>query len=218
MRLEPGCAVVCTDAECGEIADVVIDPTTRRVTHVVVEPHHEHGSAHLVPMALVTQSGDRAPVALRCTTKELEALPHVQELAFLRVGDGHVDDPEWDVGLTSVLAMPYYEPLGLDAGMPYVGDTEMIYDRVPKGEVEIQRSSAVEDASHHHLGHVDGFVVDADSAITHVVLERGHLWGRREVTIPISAVASVVNDVVTLKVGRDDVEAMPSVRLHRWHD
>ena len=35
------------------------------------------------------------------------------------------------------------------------------------------------------IGDVDGFVIDAGEHITHVVLERGHLWGRKEVTIPI---------------------------------
>ena len=65
----------------------------------------------------------------------------------------------------------------------------MYYDRVPKGEVGVRRASAVISADGHSLGEVDGFVVDADEHITHFVLERGHLWGRKEVTIPIGAVA-----------------------------
>ena len=78
--------------------------------------------------------------------------------------------------------MPYYEP-GLDAGI-YGGDAGVIYDRVPKGEVEVRRASPVTSADGHHLGHVDGFVVDGEQ-ITHIVLEHGHLWGRRDLTVPI---------------------------------
>ena len=43
MRLELGGSVRCEDDLLGELADVVIDPTTKRVTHLVVEPHHETG-------------------------------------------------------------------------------------------------------------------------------------------------------------------------------
>jgi hypothetical protein len=47
-------------------------------------------------------------------------------------------------------------------------------------------------------------------------LERGHLWGRREVTIPIGAVAKVETDTVTLRMSREEVGELPSVRVHRW--
>ena len=79
-----------------------------------------------------------------------------------------------------VLASPYYSTLGVD---PYPAEPDshvtMFYDRVPKGEVELRRTSAVISTDGHSLGEVDGFVVDADEYITHFVLERGHLWGGR---------------------------------------
>jgi hypothetical protein len=67
----------------------------------------------------------------------------------------------------------------------------------------------------HALGQVDGFVVDSEEQITHFILERGHLWGRRDVTIPIAAVATVETDAVTLSLSKDEVGALPSVRVHR---
>ena len=70
-------------------------------------------------------------------------------------------------------------------------------------------------ADGHDLGEVDGFVVDSEEQITHFVLERGHLWGRRDVTIPIGAVATVETDAVTLSLSKDEVGALPSVRVHR---
>ena len=53
MRLELGAPVRCTNEELGELADVVIDPVRKRVTHLVVQPRHEHGLARLVPVELV---------------------------------------------------------------------------------------------------------------------------------------------------------------------
>jgi sporulation protein YlmC with PRC-barrel domain len=92
----------------------------------------------------------------------------------------------------------------------------MTYDRVPKGEVEVRRASPVFSADGHHLGHVEGFVVDGEDQITHVVLERGHLWGKRDVTIPIGSVAKVENDQVILDLSKDEVGRLPAVRVHRW--
>jgi len=91
----------------------------------------------------------------------------------------------------------------------------MTYDRIPKGEVEIRRSSRVTSADGHDLGTVEAFLVEEDD-ITHIVLERGHLWGRRDVTIPIGAVARVETDAVTLGLSKDEVGALPSTRVHRW--
>jgi hypothetical protein len=94
----------------------------------------------------------------------------------------------------------------------------MTYDRIPKGEVEIRRASDVTSADGDHLGHVDGFLVDGDDQITHVVLERGHLWGRREVSIPIGAVSRVHTDAVTVRLTKDEVAALPAIPVDRWAD
>ena len=58
-------------------------------------------------------------------------------------------------------------------------------------------------------------MVADDQHISHVVLEHGHLWGRREVGIPISEVDRVENDEVILRLTRDEVGALPSVRVRR---
>ena len=119
------------------------------------------------------------------------------------------------MGVQHLLAMPYYEPR-LDLGS-YGGEAGIIYDRIPKGEVEIRRASAVTSADGHHLGHVDGFVVDGEQ-ITHLVLERGHLWGRREITIPIGAVEKVETHAVTLGLSKDEVGDLASISVRRWRE
>jgi len=215
MRLELGKSIRCTDEVYGKLADVVIDPIAKQVTHLVVEPNNGDDIARLVPIDLVENSGDDAhEVKLRCTAEDVRQLEHVHEFAYLRMGQTPTSDPDWDVGIEDVLALPYYESpeiIGYGGG---VGDSSVQYDRVPKGEVEVRRSSAVIAADDHFLGKVDGFVVD-DTHITHFVLERGHLWGKREITIPISAVAKVENDAVSLSLSKAQVEDLPSVRVHR---
>lgn len=213
MRLELGSHVHCTDGPLGELRDVVIDPTQRRLTHLVVEPDREDWVARLVPIELAKPAEDTTrAIALPLTVEEVRQLPVVHDVAFLSLGDVPVEDPDWDVGIQDVLALPYYSAHELEAvPLEFVS----MYDRVPKDEVEIRRTSSVRSSDGHELGEVDGFVVDADERITHIVLEHGHPWGRREVTIPIGAVSKVEMDAVTLGLTRDEVGGLPEVAVQR---
>ena len=214
MKLELGCAVRCTDGPFGELADVVIDPIARRVTHIVVAPHHHPDRARLVPVGQASDDGDA--IALDCSVADIEALEVVHESAYLRVGEFPVADPDWDIGAQNVLALPLYPEADGYASVVEPDPHVMIsYDRIPKNTVEIRRSSAVRSADGHHLGHVDGFLVSQDGTAD-IVLERGHLWGKREVVIPAGSVASIEDDAVTLKLDKDEVGALATRRVHRW--
>ena len=222
MRLEIGDRVRCTDGVYGELADIVIDPLEKRVTHLVVRPEQREGEARLVPIQLAKGRDDeQREIELECTLDEAQEFESVHEAAYLRLGESPAADPDWDVGVEDVLALPYYAALGYagsDTG-PYPDQLDqnmtLLYDRVPKGEVEVRRASAVISADGHSLGDVDGFVVDANEHITHFVLERGHLWGRKEVTIPIGAVARVESDAVYVALSKDEVGALPAVHVGR---
>ena len=45
-----GAEVDCADGPWGRLDRVVVDPLTRSVTHLVVEPRHRRGLGRLVPM------------------------------------------------------------------------------------------------------------------------------------------------------------------------
>ena len=224
MRLDLGSPVHCSDGEYGELADIVVDPIKKRVTHVVVQPEHRHDLARLIPIERAGPMGDEgSAIKLDYTVEEVNKLEPLQRSAYLRVGETPVEDPDHQVGIENMLALPYYESLtpggGLGTTMPAMAyDDHMteIYDRVPKDTIEVRRASAVISSDDHSLGHVDGFVVDSQDGITHLVLEHGHLWGKREITIPIGAVASIENDVVNLSLTKDQVGDLKSVPVRRW--
>ena len=140
----------------------------------------------------------------------------MHESAYLRVGEFPAADPDWEIGTEDVLALPVYQEMD---GMGTVIDPDahviVNYDRIPKHEVEVRRSSSVVSEDGHHLGHVEGFLVGTGE-IADIVLERGHLWGHREVVIPAAAIASVENDRVTLSLSKDAVGLLESRRVHRW--
>jgi hypothetical protein len=220
MRMELGMPVECSDGSGGKVRDLVVDPGRRRLTHIVVE-RHPH-VAYLVPIEVVerTRGEDADALRLGCTVAELERrYPEVEETALVRIGEWPtLAEDDWQVGVSSVLSAPFLDGDGFElttTAAPAADDRLlMAYDRIPAHEVEVRRGSAVEAADGTFLGHVDSFLVDDEGGITHLVLERGHLWRRRDITIPMTALAQLDTDKVRLSLSRDDVAALPTVRGH----
>jgi sporulation protein YlmC with PRC-barrel domain len=199
-----GAGASCTDGVCGEVSRVVVDPVARAVTHLVVEPAHWRGSARLVPLDLV--GATTGEIRLRCTLADFEKLDPAEETQFLPGTPGYPGyDPE------QVLSMPYYG-IGMGMGMGDV-PVAVTYDAVPLDEVEVRRGEHVH-ATDGRIGKVQGLVIDPDSHhVTHVLLQEGHLWGRKEVAIPISAVTGV-DDGIRLNITKQQVQDLPPVDIH----
>jgi len=61
------------------------------------------------------------------------------------------------------------------------------------------------------IGRVQGLAVDpGDHHVTHVLLDDGHLWGKKRVAIPIGAVTSV-DDGVRLNLDKDQIRDLPAI-------
>ena len=79
---------------------------------------------------------------------------------------------------------------------------------VPLGETEVERHQSVR-AVDGEMGQVEGVMVNpADEKVTHIRLQEGHLWGRKQVAIPVSAVASI-EDGIRLNITKRQVEDLP---------
>ncbi len=204
-----GSEVSCSDGACGEVSRVIVDPVARVVTHLVVEPTHRQGLGRLVPLDLVdTSSGG---ITLGCTLAEFEHLDPAEETQFVPGSGGYAE-----YGPEQVLSWPYY---GLGGAGGVQGDTvvpisqTVTYDDVPLGEVEVRRGDRVH-ATDGDIGLVQGLVIDPRShGVTHLLLKEGHLWGRKEVAIPIGAVAGI-DDGIRLTITKREVEDLPPVDIN----
>lgn len=199
-----GARASCSDGECGTVIRVVINPIARTVTHLVVEPKHRQGLGRLVPLELVLSSdGD---VSLRCTLEEFTRLDEAEETDFL---PGTADYLGYSSA--SVLMSPYF---GLGAG---VGSTPVIHDKLPLGEVSVRRNVPVH-ATDGEIGKIHGIVFDpSDHHVTHVLLQEGHLWGREEVAIPVSAITSF-GSVIQLNITKQEVRDLPAIDIAQPHE
>src|SRR5437764_6698812 len=119
MRIELGKAVRCEDDRARKLVDVVMDATSKRVTHVVVQPDDELEAARLVPIELADWADARQTMSLRCSAETLEQLEPVREYAYVRPGEPVAEeDPKWDVGVEDMYPTSYYNPSDFGAYAP----------------------------------------------------------------------------------------------------
>src|SRR5438876_8627249 len=203
MKLELGTSVRCRDGATRELVDVVIDSSSNRVTHLVIRPAEDAEDARLVPISLAkgAEQDGETEISLNCSAADLERFDPVHQVEALQAGEQRKEDPNWGVGVEDITVSPNYEP---SAFGEYVGtldsDATISYDRVPKGEIELRHASSVYSADGHQLGLVDGVVVDDGDRLTHLLLERGHLWWKREVALPTEAISKFESDTLTLSL------------------
>ncbi len=195
MDIPLNAEVQCTDGYAGHTTHVVLNPINRQVTHVVVRPDNLFSNVdYLVPVSVITDA-EPNHVRLHCTKEELSHMPVFTQVQFLPYEEG-----------PSVLSWPFAEP---------VEPVPITYKRTPPGELAVRRGDRVE-AADGHVGRVDEFLVDpANSAITHLIMREGHLWGQREVTIPVAHIGRIEPGAVYLTMSKKEVGSLPAVPVRR---
>jgi sporulation protein YlmC with PRC-barrel domain len=205
-RFEIGAHVLASDGECGELVRVVVDPVKQALTHLVVAPKHHHGLDKLVALeAVEAVEGDH--LRLRYTKAEFAELDDAEDVQFLPT-----DTDVLGYGKPHAVVWPFYPlgSLGLTPGQRH--HSPMLSDRIPLDEVEVQRGDQVH-ATDGHVGSVHGLVIDpGDHHVTHVLLEEGHIWGHKQVAIPIGATARVGLEV-QVDLTKQQIEDLPPVEL-----
>jgi sporulation protein YlmC with PRC-barrel domain len=191
--------VWCADGPCGRSAYIILNPVTKQVTHLVVKESSYPYTERLVSIDQVMGT-DPHLIRLRCTGREVAAMEPFIETEFLPT-----DIPEY----RGVPAMMW--PYVLSEGMV----TPVEHERVPPGELAVRRGAGVE-ATDGHVGRVDEFLVDpANGHISHLVLHEGHLWGQKDVTIPLAKIDRIEEGTVYLKLDKQSVGALPAVPIRR---
>jgi sporulation protein YlmC with PRC-barrel domain len=192
--------VQCTNGACGRTTRVVINPATRQVTHLVVG-FDQLFAEYLVPVELVAEATPSL-VRLSCNREEFATLAPFVEVAHV---PGTV--PFHPYGPGEYFSLPYV--------FPEPGTALSEHKHVPPGELAVRRGARVR-ATDGDIGRVDEFLIDpAHEHITHLVLREGHLWGQRDVTIPVSEIDHIEEDTVYLKLDKHSVEALPSIPVKR---
>ena len=145
-----GAEASCSDGSCGQVIRTILNPATRTVTHLVIEPRHHPESGRLVPVGLVEAGvGD---IRLSCSLAEFDRLEPAEQIDLVEGIDygGGYGAPEAVMGYGDVGTMGGgVSASGMGIGMSLGHHRPTVTsDNVPEGESEVVR--------HEHIHATDG--------------------------------------------------------------
>jgi sporulation protein YlmC with PRC-barrel domain len=208
MEIPLNAQVQCSDGDCGRAAYVLVNPVIDQITHLVVKEGSSSDTEYIVPVDYVTDT-IADTIQLNCSKAELENMDPFIQTEFIEE-----EVPERALGYNGMYSVGsyYYQPYvtpGTKVKIPV--ETHQI----PPGELAVQRGTRVE-AADGYVGKVDEFVINPDNgSITHLVMREGHLWGKKDVIIPISAIGETSENTVFLKLDKQQIESLPNFPLQR---
>lgn len=192
-----GAPVRASDGAVGRLTDVVVDPTERSVTHLVVEG--EDGEARLVPVRFLVpgHAPDRA-VVLSCSSADVAKCDSIRSFSVIGPEQFPHADEQADIGVEDMQVIPSFGAAGFgDYAVDFVSGYGITYDRIPTGSAELRRGSAVVSAGGDETGDLSGLLV-VDGRLTHMVLQHPLASHAESDTIPIDSVAMIETDRITL--------------------
>jgi hypothetical protein len=208
MEIPLNARVECTDGVCGRSVFVLFNPVVDRVTYLVVEEDAAPKTEYMVPVDLVTET-IADTIRLGCSKAELEKMdPFIKTTVI----EERVLDRSYGYQ-GGIDRMGYYY-------LPYITSESTVYEsvekkQIPPGELAVRRGTRVE-ATDGFVGHVDEFVVNPENGnITYLVMREGHLWGKKDVIIPLSAMGKTHEDTVFLKLDKHQIESLPTFPVQR---
>ena len=210
--------VTCNDGNCGKSSHVIINPLNQVVTHIVVQNEEFLGSnKRLVSIDKVVETTPKS-IRLNCTKEELAGMEKFTETHYINSdtaeyrsfdsSDEHIFD---ELDPYSMWPYVYYE----DRMNMYSIPVEE--ERIPTGKMAVRRGADVE-ATDGYVGKVDEFVIDpTDGHITHLVVREGHLWNKKELTLPLSSIERMDEDEVYLNLDKKTVKSLPAIPVRRFY-
>jgi len=203
MDIPMNAKVYCQDKICGHTQAVILNPVNDVVTHVVVKENKSPHTERRVPIDMIDASLTDT-VHLKLEEEVLESMPPFYDLEYIQETVPHVTQAYYD--------MFYFEPVVIPERKMA---EEKIY-HIPKDELAVTRGTHVYSVDDEDIGKVDEFLVDQDKGhVTHLILREGHIWGQKDVFIPVSEIESIKESGLHLKLGTDAIEKLPSIPVRR---
>jgi hypothetical protein len=182
--------VICADGDGGAAAGALVQAEGRAVTHVLVRPAQMALVRRMIPIDTIIETTSDS-VHIRLTVKESTEAQALDAVEF----------------------MPEIEPMDLALPGAQLTETPLAIPHPPPGALIIDHGLPV-DASDGHLGGLDALLIEPlSAAITHIIIREGHLWNKREVTVPANNVARFDEDGVVLDLNKAQVEQLPTTKV-----
>jgi sporulation protein YlmC with PRC-barrel domain len=193
--------VFCSGDLCGNITHIIFNPVTNRVTEVVIRDHEFPQVERLIPVELIRNSSSDE-VQLKISKDRIRSYPPFKHTEFIKI-----KTPTQSVGMPMHMMWPYVTSRETSIAIEA--------ESIPPEELAIHRNAQVQ-ATDGRVGKVDEFMIDPETGhITHLVLREGHLWGQKDVSIPVSAIKNIGEETVRLTLDKSSIEKLPFIPIHR---
>jgi uncharacterized protein YrrD len=188
-----------TNRQCGTSNSVIINPITNQITHFVVKEKDFPYEQRLVPVSTIAETTSDT-IKLKCDFNVFVNMPKfIKDEFIIPSSSGYEDIPQ-------TMLLPYALMLGT---------ITIEHENIPANELAIHRGSQVI-AIDGHVGQVDEFLVEPKNGhITHMILTEGHLWGKKDICIPVAKIDHIDKDNVYLKINKSEIEALPIYPIDR---
>ena len=188
----------------GEIDRLVIDPSGRRVTHVVVRKGIFFPSDKVIPVDVI-EHADEQMVRLRDSV-DADELPAFEEAHYVELDDM----TSRSAGRADVRTYAWAYPLAPAPGFPHypVYPAEHQYEverNVPADSAVIEPGTHVVTEDGQDIGAIKEVRVDDRGALSHVTVDPG--WLKSETLIPAHWISKVTEDKVEIGVGAETLRS-----------
>ncbi len=194
MDMHLNAHVECLDGKIGRLENIILNPKTERVTYLVVRGNDLQNTERLVPERLVKEASHDT-VFLSINKKKFEGMKNFIQEEYI----------------PSNITLYMAEQAGWDMGTPASVFVE--HEAVPAGGLIVHKGAKVL-ATDGHAGRVDDFLVEKKSGrITHLILLEGHLWGKKDISVPVNQIDRYEDGNIYLKIDKNGVEALPVIDM-----
>jgi len=213
MKFKYGSDIVNHQGEkVAELYQIVIDPASDQITHLVAKKGFLFPSDKVIPISLVMSSSEDQ-IKLYDFDGDFDDLDEFVEVEFVK-SERERKNSLLDSEGTTVPPLLAYPPAGHGFGYvpvinyPEQPETEMVKN-IPDETVDIPKNARVLGLNGEHVGNVEEVMVDPTSdQISHFVISKG-LFFTEEKLIPASWVRGYDSNKLKLVVNEKIIENLP---------
>jgi uncharacterized protein YrrD len=239
MNLKKDAKIRAADGDAiGNLNRFVVNPKTKRVSHIVFEHGTLSKTEHVIPIELVERVDDDG-IHLRDIPQKPEDLPLFEEDKYLLTNERGVLE-EGVVSDTTVYSYYHYPPAPY--GTSSVRDTgdglhtyhqtdqkprvERSHSReghkppvtkseklnIPEDAVALKEGAKVISSDQKHVGDVEKLLMDPQTdTATHLLITKG-LLNREKKLVPVDWIDQILEDEVSLVIQEDFIDNLPDFK------
>lgn len=193
MDISLNAHVECVDGPIGKVENIIVNPMRERITYLVVRENDVANTQRLIPEKMIENASSKK-ITLSIKKDKFKQAPNFLREVFIP---------------SSLLLYMSDKPAGDLPVTP--ASVRTIEEAVPQGGKTIHHGAKVYASDGRHIGKVDEFLMEKKTGrITHLVLKEGHLWGKKEISVPISKIQKYEDGNIHLNMDKQAVNAAPN--------